>query len=174
MAESDLLLIARVLKGDKAAFGLLYDKYAALVRAICYDETKNITDAQDMAQEVFLRAYGKIPALRDHDRFGPWLVSIAKNLCREYRKKKARDRHVLTGDMPEDILTDPQDPPDENLAELQAAIGRLPEKERIAIRTFYLQGEDADQARRLMKVSRSEFYRILQRARENLRKHLDE
>ena len=173
MAESDILLIAGVLKGDRAAFGLLYDKYAALVRAICYDETKNMTDAQDMAQEVFLRAYAKLAGLKDRDRFAPWLVSIAKNVCREYRKKRARDRHVLTATMPDDILPQ-QDPPDERLAELQAAISKLPEKERMAIRTFYLGGEDADQARRLMQVSRSAFYRILQRARENLKKNLDE
>ena len=51
------MLVLAVLAGDKAAYGKLYDRYAPLVRAVCYDEAGNLADSQDLAQDVFLRAY---------------------------------------------------------------------------------------------------------------------
>ncbi len=67
---SDKTLIEAVLAGDKAAYEKLYDRYAPLVRAVCYDYTGNLADAQDLAQDVFMRAYEKLDRLRNPDSFG--------------------------------------------------------------------------------------------------------
>ena len=95
MESKEIQLVEATLKGDKAAYGELYDRYAALIRAICYDTAQSVPSAQDLAQEVFLRAYQKLSSLRQPEKFGGWLVGIARRMCREYRRTKARDRHVF-------------------------------------------------------------------------------
>jgi RNA polymerase sigma-70 factor (ECF subfamily) len=168
---SDKILIQAVLSGDKAAYGRLYDKYAPLVRAICYDSTHNLADAQDLAQDVFVRAYEKLGQLRRQDHFGRWLVAIARTRCKEWlrRRAKGRDRHVGLSD-PARAVSDPSD--DDRLARLREMIMTLPEKERLVLHTFYLQGKSAESARQIMGLSRSGFYRILDRARKRLERLL--
>ena len=58
--RDDRELVRVTIAGDKAAYGQLYDRYAPLVRAVCYDRTGNLADAQNLAQDVFLRAYEEV------------------------------------------------------------------------------------------------------------------
>ncbi len=153
--------------GDKAAYEKLYDRYAPLVRAVCYDMTGNLADAQDLAQDVFMRAYEKLEYLRELGLFGRWVVGIARLRCKEWQRQRLRSQNRNVG------LNDAQaaapDPPDDSRIELlREMITTLPEKERLALHTFYLQGSSADNARRIMGLSRSGFYRVLERARKRL------
>jgi len=164
---SDKTLIRALFAGDKAAYEKLYDRHAPLVRAVCYDTTGNLADAQDLAQDIFMRAYEKLDRLRDPARFGKWLVGIARLRCKEWRRQRLRSQNKNVG------LNDAQaaapDPPDDSRIELlREMITTLPEKERLALHTFYLQGSSADNARRIMGLSRSGFYRVLERARKRL------
>jgi RNA polymerase sigma-70 factor (ECF subfamily) len=161
------MLIRAVFAGDKAAYETLYDRYAPLVRAVCYDTTGNLADAQDLAQDVFMRAYEKLEHLREPGLFGKWLVGIARLRCQEWRRQRLRSQNRNVG------LNNAQavapDPPDDSRIELlREMITTLPEKERLALHTFYLQGSSADYARRIMGLSRSGFYRVLERARKRL------
>ncbi len=65
MPASDGTLVRGVLNGDRAAFAELYDRRARLVRAICYDETRRLQTAADLAQEAFMRAYKNLGRLHD-------------------------------------------------------------------------------------------------------------
>ena len=164
---SDRKLIRAVFAGEKTAYEKLYDRYAPLVRAICYGTTRNLADAQDLTQDVFLRAYEKLDHLRNADSFGRWLVGIARLRCREWRRQRtqSREKHVgLSG--AESVISDPSN--DDRIEQLLRMIMTLPEKERLALHTFYLQGKSADNARRIMGLSRSGFYRVLDRARKRL------
>ena len=76
--STNLDLVGAVLAGDRAAFDGLYDRHAPLIRAICFDSTQSLVDAQDLAQEAFLRAYRKLHELRDPERFRSWLIRIAQ------------------------------------------------------------------------------------------------
>lgn len=164
---SDKTLIEAVFVGDKADYEKLYDRYAPLVRAVCYDMTGNLADAQDLAQDVFMRAYEKLDHLREPELFGRWVVGIARLRCKEWRRQRLRSQNRNIG------LNDAQavvpNPPDDSRIELlREMITTLPEKERLALHTFYLQGSSADNARRIMGLSRSGFYRVLERARKRL------
>jgi RNA polymerase sigma-70 factor (ECF subfamily) len=168
---SDRELIQAAMAGEKTAFAKLYDRYGPLVRAICYDTTRNLTDAQDLAQDVFMRAYEKLGRLRDPDSFGKWIVGIARFRCREWQRKRLRSQNKNDG--LNDSLAVVPDPPDDNQIErLREMITTLPEKERLALHTFYLQGKSAEVARRIMGLSRSGFYRVLDRARKRLERLL--
>jgi RNA polymerase sigma-70 factor (ECF subfamily) len=164
---SDRKLIQAVFAGEKAAYEKLYDRYAPLVRAICYDTTRNLADAQDLAQDVFMRAYEKLDRLRDPERFGKWLVGIARLRCLEWRRQRSQSRtkHVGLSEV-ESVISDPSN--DDRIEQLREVITALPDKERLALHTFYLQDKSADNARRIMGLSRSGFYRVLERARKRL------
>jgi RNA polymerase sigma-70 factor (ECF subfamily) len=166
-------LVRAVVVGDRAAYGILYDRYAPMVRAVCYDRTGNLTDAQDLAQEVFLRAYERLGGLRRPDRFGPWLVGIARHRCREWRRQNSRDRRrqERAHEMKQAGTSSGNDG---ELARLGPLIATLPETERLALHAFYLQGKSAEDARRTLGLSRSGFYRAMERARTHLRKQLPE
>ncbi len=166
---SDKMLVRAVLAGDKAAYEKLYDDYAPLIRAVCYDTTGNLADAQDLAQDVFMRAYMNLDQLRDPDRFGKWLVGIARLRCHEWlrRNLQLRDKRV---ELSEAQIAVPDPPDDSRIELLRKMIAALPNKERLALHTFYLQGRSADNACRIMGLSRSGFYRVLGRARKRLEK----
>jgi RNA polymerase sigma-70 factor (ECF subfamily) len=161
------MLIRAVFAGDKAAYEKLYDRYATLVRAVCYDMTGNLADAQDLTQDVFMRAYEKLSHLRDPARFGKWLVGIARLRCKEWQRQKLRSQNRNAG-LNDDQAVAPDPPDDSRIELLREMITTLPEKERLALHTFYLQGNSADNVRRIMGLSRSGFYRVLERARKRL------
>jgi len=168
---SDKELIQAVINGSNSAYGQLYDRYAPLVRAICYDHTKHLADAQALAQDVFLRAYERLSQLRQPERFGPWIVTMTRLRCREWRRQRSRERQRHAGLNAVEPATD--GPLDGAASEaLRRMLSQLPEKERLALHVFYLQGNSTDDSCRIVGLSRSGFYRALDRARKQLRKRL--
>ena len=160
-------LVEAAQRGDRQAFAALYDRYAPLIRAVCFDLTGDSALSDDLAQDVFLRAFHKASALRKPDSFGSWLIGIARNRVREWRRARRREDCVLSCN-----ATQSQPAPeaqDEHLADLQEAIGRLPERFRLAVRLFYLQDLSAAEASRVMQISLSGFYAALAQARALLR-----
>jgi len=168
---SDKTLIRALFAGDKAAYEKLYDRYALLVRAVCYDTTGNLADAQDLAQDVFMRAYEKLDRLRYPARFGNWLVGIARLRCKEWRRQKLRSQNKSIR-LNDDQAVAPDPPDDSRIEQLRKMMTALPKKERLALHAFYLQGKSADNAHRIMGLSRSGFYRVLERARKRLERLL--
>lgn len=166
---SDKSLIQAVFAGEKEAYEELYDRYAPLVRAVCYDTAGNIADAQDLAQDVFMRAFEKLDRLRNRDSFGKWIIGIARLRCREWKRQRLRSQKKNVG--LKDYQAVAPDPPDDSRIELlREMIRTLPEKERLVLHTFYLEGKSTEVARRTMGLSRSGFYRVLERARKRLEK----
>lgn len=173
MAERDSELVAQVLAGQRSAFATLYDRYVAVVRAYCHVTTHHLDSAQDLAQEVFLRAYRDLSRLREPEKFGRWLIGIARMVCREWRRGKGRHRALVGGlQRSASDATNPE-PTRAGTEELRQALASLPERERLAVHAFYLDGRDVERARALLGVSRSGFYLILTRARKRLARLLE-
>lgn len=172
MPNDDATDVTAARAGDRAAFTRLYDRYAGLVRAVGFEATGTVSDAQDLAQEVFLDAWEKLSNLRDPERFGAWIVSIARSAGKQWRRTKRRDRHRFSGETAgfsgEEAAFDDAG----EFRELHTALLSLDETERTAIHLFYLQGRSADQARDELCLSLSGLYRVLTRARAKLRDHL--
>lgn len=68
--------------GDPDAFGDPVRRYHAFIYRLCYRMTGGAADAEDLAQETFVEAYLKLGQLRDPERFGGWMRTLALNLCR--------------------------------------------------------------------------------------------
>jgi RNA polymerase sigma-70 factor (ECF subfamily) len=164
----DSELVASVLAGDRDAFGVLYDRYARLIRAVVARVAGGSVTVNDLAQECFLRAYRNLSRLRQPDRFGPWLVGIARQVAREHRRSRRRDRHEF---IPEPFavansLRDPSESAEaaEEIALVLERLAKLPERERLAIHALFLLDRDADEAAAMLQLSRSGIYAVLGRA----------
>jgi RNA polymerase sigma factor (sigma-70 family) len=156
-------LVERTRNGDEEAFAILYDRHAALVRAICYDVTGDLSHAEDLAQDVFFTAYQKLGQLRDGDRFLAWLCKIARRAGSDWQRRLRRHNPLPEGVID---IADSADAP--HLAELREAIRQLPENERLALHLFYLDEQPVIAARQVLKLSQSGFYKLLERARNRV------
>ncbi len=182
MQIQDGTLVLGVLNGDRSAFAKLYDRRARVIRAICYDEARDAHVAAELTQEVFLRAYRDLRRLHAPDKFAAWLVGIARQVCREWRRKRGREKRAMAGFADRLAQADQWvDSPDTRLIELRDAIaGRatgtgesLTQQERLALHVFYLQSRDVEEARDVLGLSRSGFYRVLSSASKRLRMMLE-
>ena len=82
-------LIARVCRGEQTAFAVLVDAYAKPIFNLAFRMTGNHQDADDLAQETFLRAYQKLNRFDSEKKFFTWLYTIALNIIRNHLKSSA-------------------------------------------------------------------------------------
>jgi len=75
----DGYIIHKCLNGEKEAFGFLVDKYKESIYAFAYSKLRNLHDAEDITQEVFIKAFRKLHTLKRWDSFLAWLYSITSN-----------------------------------------------------------------------------------------------
>lgn len=164
----DADLVKDVLDGKLVAFGDLYDRYVGLIRAVCVDATGRSQDVDDLTQEIFLRAHKQLHKLRDASKVGAWLVGIARLTAKEWRRAQSREMAKTNSDPDAAHLTPDCVAAAEDFAQLRQAMTQLEEDERLALHLFYLQEEPVVAARSVMGLSRSGFYRVLERAKKNL------
>jgi RNA polymerase sigma-70 factor, ECF subfamily len=79
-------LVARVCRGEKAAFAVLVDAYSKPIFNLAFRMTGSRQDADDLAQEAFLRAYQKLKWFNPEKKFFTWLYTIALNIIRNHLK----------------------------------------------------------------------------------------
>jgi RNA polymerase sigma-70 factor (ECF subfamily) len=84
----DAALVEKARAGDRQAFDRLVRDYSERIFAMIYARVRNVHDAQDLTQDVFVRAYKNLAKLNDADKFVPWLFSIARNRVADFKRKK--------------------------------------------------------------------------------------
>jgi len=92
--QGDEFLVDAARSGDRAAFGLLYNRYARMVHGILLSRVPP-REVDDLVQEVFLSALRQLHSLRDVARFGAWLATITRNRANDYFRRAAPDERVL-------------------------------------------------------------------------------
>jgi len=90
--EQELEIIDRILNGDRNAYSALVDRYKGPIFDLAYRMTGTYHEAEDLAQEAFVKAYERLKVFRKEKRVFPWIYTIALNLIRNHLKK--RDREV--------------------------------------------------------------------------------
>ncbi len=138
--EQDMVLVRRVKMGDRNAFGELVQKYKQRIYFIAYRMTNNHTDADDLSQEAFIKAYESIGNFREKSSFSTWLYRIIMNMTINHLKKMGR-KQVFTLD--ENISIEDTSNPGkiaENRQlheEITKAIGSLPLKQKAVVELAY-------------------------------------
>ena len=176
MHTEDGYIIRKCLNGEMAAFGLLVDKYKSSVYALAYTKLRNFHDAEDITQEVFLKAYQKLATLKRWDNFLAWLFSITVNLCKDFMKSSARRPD---GNYIEDQDTTLWDAPSidayrsESAAKsIREAIDELPEIYRQTLTLYYLGGLNSKEIARFLGTSANTVNQRLMRARTKLKEEM--
>ncbi|HEY9450986.1 MAG TPA: RNA polymerase sigma factor [Gemmatimonadaceae bacterium] len=90
MPAADAHIVERVLAGDTEAFGVLVERYHARCVRLALHILGNREDAEDAAQESFLRAYRYLSGYRERERFASWLYRILVNQCRTILARRER------------------------------------------------------------------------------------
>lgn len=174
--DDDAELTRRILAGDREAAGAVYDRYAPLVRAVLLDAAGSLQEADELLQDVFVRGLTQLAQLRQPERLGAWLLSIARRQGQEFRRQAGRHRRRFTPftDFAAPQTAAPQTAAamEERVSAVREAVRELPERERMAVHIHYLCGEPVEVARRTMGLSPSGFYKLLDRARGRLRARL--
>jgi RNA polymerase sigma-70 factor, ECF subfamily len=115
-------LVRAAQAGDRAAFGTLYGQFARMVHGILLAHV-SYTDAEDLSQDVFVRAMEQLRGLREPEASGGWLASVADRAALDHRRRI----HPET-DLPDEIPGGER--PDGEAFEVLAVIQRLPESYR--------------------------------------------
>jgi RNA polymerase sigma-70 factor (ECF subfamily) len=82
--------VVRAMDGDKEAFARIVERYQGMVYTLAFNTLGSHVDAEDAAQEVFLRAYRKLPGFRGASAFSTWLFRLAVNTIIDYQRRERR------------------------------------------------------------------------------------
>lgn len=174
----DGALVERTLAGDREAFGALVRRHQRLVFRIVGGFLRNPADVEEVAQEVFLRAFQALPRFRAGAPFGPWVASIATRASYDRLRRRRRAAEVGWEDLPpaeRDAarrLASGADPEDRTAARdlAERALAALAPKERQVLMLTDVQGFTAAEVAQAMACSALAVRVRLHRARRAMRR----
>jgi RNA polymerase sigma-70 factor (ECF subfamily) len=147
MADAELISLAA--GGDPAAFQLLVEQHRAMVYRVAYQFAGNHYDAEDIAQDVFIKVYRSLPKFRQDSQFTSWIYRIAMNACIDHRRRHAAGGASPFGDEAEQRMENtPEERPGPETSAyagelgsvLEAEIRRLPQGQRIVFVMRHYEG----------------------------------
>ncbi len=185
--EADEASLTRAaVQGDHEAFARLVERHQRAVFGLCHRLLRDQEEANDAAQEAFVRAYAALSSYDAAQPFAPWVMRIARNHCLDLlRRKVPADRLIELDARPDEgegravELADERAPRgDDALANaqrtqvLEAAVAELPERYRQVVTLFHVQQLSYQQIATVMNVPIGTVMTWLHRARAQLRTKL--
>ena len=172
-ASPDRELIVRARRGDRNAFGELVTCYQTGVFNVCYRLLHERDEAEDLAQETFMRAYDRLHIFDLDREFGPWIRRIAANLCLNYlESRKVTVQLDEERDADESQRPEKQVEVQERSAQIRAALLSLPPHYRVVIELRHYQELSYDEIASELKIPLSDVKSHLFRARKLLAEKL--
>lgn len=188
--EADLLLVRRVQSGDREAFSLLVSKYQRKLLRLIMRLVRDPAEAEDVAQEAFIKAYRALPNFRGESAFYTWLYRIAVNTAKNWLMSQGRRMPVMSEILDEDTdsadelgLLQNHETPERLLMSKQigetvnAAMDALPEDLRTAIALREIEGLSYEEIAQVMDCPigtvRSRIFRAREAIAQSLRPLLD-
>lgn len=168
---SEIEDVRRAAAGDATAFERLYRRYVARIHSL----VRRMLDAQeadDITQEVFIRAWRKLDTFRGESEFGTWLHRLAVNVTLNRRGGvvRMRTRFPLVGELPASAARSPR--PDLRM-DFEGALERLPDGARQVLVLHDVEGYKHHEIADLLGVSVGTSKSQLHRARMEMRRHLE-
>lgn len=188
--EADQALVERVQAGDKQAFGLLVGKYQRKLLRLVSRLVRDPAEAEDVAQEAFIKAYRALPSFRGESAFYTWLYRIGINTAKNWliangrRASSASDidsaeaENYGEGDLLRDVDTPERLLMSKQIANtVNSAMADLPEELRTAITLREIEGLSYEEIAQVMDCPigtvRSRIFRAREAIAEKLRPLLD-
>jgi RNA polymerase sigma-70 factor (ECF subfamily) len=171
--QDEIELMQRTANGDEAAFRALADAHLTKIMNFAYRLLHNQSDAEDVAQETFLRLWKDAARFEPRARVTTWLHRIAHNLCVD----RMRGRREEPSEMLDEERTslEPGGLLDRKQVarEVDAALAALPERQRVAVTLVHYQGLGNIEAAEVLDVGVEALESLLARGRRSLREKLE-
>ena len=177
----DYDLVARAKQGCPEARAELVERYQEPIFRFLYRVAGQSADAEDLTQEVFLRAFRKLDTFRSRSRLGTWLFAIAANTARNWHRNERRRRHLhlsASDDANSSGLhlaassTVNRPEAGESAQAVRRAVGSLRPRERMALVLKTYEGLSYEEIGTVMGCSNSAVRNLLYRARKQLAEKL--
>ncbi|WKK66631.1 RNA polymerase sigma factor [Lutimonas zeaxanthinifaciens] len=176
--NADQIYIEKVLMGDANAYAYLINKYKDMTYTLAMKIVKNHEDAEEVAQDSFLKAYEKLDSFKGDSKFSTWLYTIVyRNSITKIRKKK-----VATSDIDDYVMdnySEGSESPqidaikgEEQKKYVKEAIDRLPEKDAYLVTLFYMNESSIEEIEKITGLTQSNIKVKLFRARKKLNTEL--
>lgn len=186
-AVTNNTLVTRARQGDLAAFEELFKLYHKKIYSIAYQILGDETEASDVTQDVFIKAYASIGSLKSDAAFVTWLKTAAVNKCRDLIRKRKRvkteslDSPVTLDDGSSTTreIADSSDGPEDALVSrdlrdsVRKAINSLQPDYREVVTLFYIDGADISEIARVTGAREGTIKSRLSRARAQLKRKLE-
>jgi RNA polymerase sigma-70 factor (ECF subfamily) len=175
VSEDDRAAVSACQRGDREAFDRLVERYQRDVYRLCFRYVNNHQDANDLAQEAFLKAFKAIGRFRGDSAFSTWLYRIAVNACLSFRSSRKPEGDEVTDALPDgragalDGVIET-----ERSRKVREAVGRLPAKQRATVILKIYQELSHEEVARALGSSVGTVKANLFHALANLRKLLPE
>jgi len=167
-------LIVRVQAGDRSAFDLLVRRHLPRARLIAKRLMQNPDDADDLVQDAFLRALERIGTFDASRAFEPWFTRLLVNLGRDQHRKQTV-RRTESNDpeaIPGGTRPDREAERSELRSSLNQALGSLPDRQRLIVTLFEIDGRSTEEIAGMLNVSQVTIRWHLHQARRALREAL--
>lgn len=179
--DPDTALVLACRRGDGEAFAALIARHRDGIYSFVRHVVGHEADAQDLAQEAFVRAFAALDRFRDGAPFEPWLYTIAANLCRSHLRKArwrpwSLDAYRQVEELPASQTADPAHVAEQRdqSRRLQSAIHALPAEQRIIVVLRHLRGHSYQEISAIVGLPVSTVEHRLRAARKALRHTLAE
>lgn len=182
-SRDDIELVRLIAQGDRHAFEFLYDREVSSVQKMAYVHLHDHALAEDIVQETFIRLWKNAYKWRPEAKIKTWLLTVARNRCIDYLRKRKSDQKKSEGLLRDEILnmySVEKDSLDKGLGQqdlgklVYSAIFLLPERQKEAISLVYYMECSGVEAADVMGLTVSALESLLARARRNLREGLTE
>lgn len=174
MADSDQFLIEKALTGDTRSFGLLVERYQDYIFTLIFRMLKVREEAEEVAQDTFLKAYEALGTFRGESKFSTWLYRIAYHKSLDRLRQNSRTRTVeIINDItenPVEILESALELmlQDERSEIIKKSILKLPEQEAAIITLYYFEEQSVKEIAKVTGLSEDNIKIKLYRSRKIL------
>ena len=176
----DTDIISRILKGEQSAFALLVERYQNYVFTLVLRFNENREDAEEIAQDVFVKAYRSLADFRGDSKFSTWLFTITRTTCISFLRKKKLDTQSLDNERTGLQVENRESGFNANLVEqksrhamLNRAIAMLSPDDAQVLNLFYKGDQTLEEIGKIIRLDPNTVKVKLHRARQRLKEKME-
>jgi RNA polymerase sigma factor (sigma-70 family) len=178
--HSDTEIINRILIGEQSAFAVLVERYQNYVFTLVLRFTENREDAEEIAQDVFVKAYRSLADFRGDSKFSTWLFTITRTTCISFLRKKKLDILSLDNERAGIRIENRDSGFSANLVEqkskhamLNQAVSMLSPDDAQVLNLFYKGDQSLEEIGKIMRLDPNTVKVKLHRARQRLKDKME-
>ena len=183
MIRDDSFYIGQVIDGDSSAYAYLVDKHKEMVFTIAVKILRNREEAEEVAQDVFLKAFNALSSFKRNAKFSTWLYRIAYNTAISQSRRKKPIFSAIDDEMIDNYTTDTINKSvseisrEEQIAAINNVMEMLPKEENLLLTLFYKNEKSIEDISEITGYSQSnvkvKLYRIRKRMYDDLKRYLE-